>query len=1170
MTLPGLVTANELMAPWGWKRTTQELFPELIARLIQASQPDVHISFPSGDAIANHGKDGIVTNPGIDTPRLPSGQSYWECGTDIDAAKKVKKDYKSYKNSKDPNRANITLVFCVSGNISETAKKALIKVETLNKQWKGMRVLSSDDVYRWLIEFPSIHLWFSQQIGFHPAGLTRMEQIVEDWSNSTDPIFPADLLLNFESLEQQQRLILEKIQTDKDKPLYITGDKEKILPWLGALLEQDTATKGKGIVIDSEISWRGLDLGSKKENLILIPTFKYVFKIEKNKQDHKVVILKENRIRDDSSLDAIHIEFPKEMRLEAIRKVLHVKDSFINHSDEILMNKNFWRYRKLMLTESENSWEVFRDGPLGSFALMLVNSWSEENSKDTKAIELISGVDYPVLENWLYTHENEHISRDRHTWRIELAQASLEKALQKMPHSFLLSYLRVAKKYLLKKEIGVSTQLLEGLTETLVRISMDDSGVRFSKSNITEIKNLALEAFESNFDTYIKKGNLVYSEFRWMKLLCEANPRGIFNFMKKKLKNNKDLEDKKHIYDLLLHLALSPEIGLEVWDAILKEKAEGEEFEEVILSLIDPIYGAISLSPALRQESLLKLSTLNPALGANIALKGLSAHSSLRVFQIGEVQDWKPDWDKRHFIYHHERLVWLEMLISYPSLPAGTLIQLLKMHQRIDSVVKSIEDKSLQRKIKTDANYLIRKEINSDNWTLSDHHELAKIYRKDFEFNKHKSKILRSKILRKSLKSSTQKFGPVGELLYKMAIVEVQYKENSDKLALKILAPHAKQMQDNLLAVQEYFPPQINFGWLLAACGNILKESEYESLTFWSRVGFQKEMNDKDKNYQMHMRKNLNVKTEKFILESLLASDEISFKNIQTVINFSGFNQQAFWKNVRFDLLDEAAMNYVLNDQSILAALPLESKRCLFESLSYTKSQPTVQVIALIVDFLKEEFNSDIITRYQDYRLQDLIVWLSKSDNYIQNYQVEIEILRFIKIKETGIEPSLVNLIFSNPAIFCNFLEKTSSLSRLENAITRVNFNNVFKGDSRLFQSWYNGLKSILKDYSEKAQGRFLRHLGNAMASSLSKADTAYLSMYADFICSEPLDSYIMKALKNTLIEFPFGHSKEKDFKLKKKRVNELISILEAVADDKAEWLEDIKNKMEDPTVAID
>jgi hypothetical protein len=96
------VTANDIKE---WtatnKRRAEEVLPLLVKRLVLASCKPKSVDFPTGDAVAVGGWDGILdVEEGNEF--IPKGKSGWELGTNSNVIKKADSDYNKRTKNPDP------------------------------------------------------------------------------------------------------------------------------------------------------------------------------------------------------------------------------------------------------------------------------------------------------------------------------------------------------------------------------------------------------------------------------------------------------------------------------------------------------------------------------------------------------------------------------------------------------------------------------------------------------------------------------------------------------------------------------------------------------------------------------------------------------------------------------------------------------------------------------------------------------------------------------------------------------------------------------------------------------------------------------------------------------------------------------------------------------------
>lgn len=187
------ISENQLNQ-WGDSRVGQDIFPELIRRLVLAeSGYHPELRFPSGDSVAMQGWDG-ETNVEVASPIIPSGPAGWELGTNKQPKAKADHDYE--QRTQDPLHflsKETTFVFVT---LRRWAKKAeWQKAKKAEGIWKDVRVIDAVDLIQWLERFPAVALWLAHQIGILPPEVRTLDQVWREWSLSTTPPLSVSLVL---------------------------------------------------------------------------------------------------------------------------------------------------------------------------------------------------------------------------------------------------------------------------------------------------------------------------------------------------------------------------------------------------------------------------------------------------------------------------------------------------------------------------------------------------------------------------------------------------------------------------------------------------------------------------------------------------------------------------------------------------------------------------------------------------------------------------------------------------------------------------------------------------------------------------------------------------------------------------------------------------------------
>ena len=151
---------------WADTKECQQLLPELIRRLIEASVTSVdRLSFPAGDAVSVHGWDGIVScNESIDV--VPEGISLWECGATKDKQGKIKHDFGVREDDSLGYDKSTSTFVLVTPRIWEGADEWMREHQN---GWKKVIVYTAVELERWIEMRPSVGMWLAEKLRILPS-----------------------------------------------------------------------------------------------------------------------------------------------------------------------------------------------------------------------------------------------------------------------------------------------------------------------------------------------------------------------------------------------------------------------------------------------------------------------------------------------------------------------------------------------------------------------------------------------------------------------------------------------------------------------------------------------------------------------------------------------------------------------------------------------------------------------------------------------------------------------------------------------------------------------------------------------------------------------------------------------------------------------------------------
>jgi hypothetical protein len=173
----------------GNAQTAQGVIVELIWHLLAGSCPSPReLRIPLGDSIGQHGLDAVLgTSIGFE-PFVPEGESYWEIGTSLRAARKATSDYNDLIKAVPENiRHQATFIFVtpLSGRRDweftwkEDGQASWIEEHRNRKEWKDVRIIDGTKLIQWIHLFPPVELWLAKIISRLP--IQQLETLEQHW-----------------------------------------------------------------------------------------------------------------------------------------------------------------------------------------------------------------------------------------------------------------------------------------------------------------------------------------------------------------------------------------------------------------------------------------------------------------------------------------------------------------------------------------------------------------------------------------------------------------------------------------------------------------------------------------------------------------------------------------------------------------------------------------------------------------------------------------------------------------------------------------------------------------------------------------------------------------------------------------------------------------------------
>lgn len=257
------------------------LLPELVRRLLAASDRVVKWEMPAAESIHASGVDGRVLASSGDA-WIPAGLSLWELSTAKDVRAKARADFVKRRDEAEADQAGST-TFVIVTSRSWPAGQALAREWLAESRWGDVRMIDADMLTAWLSQNPTVHLWISEQLGLRPVHaralsnwwaqlVARSERPADDGSERERFRLPASLLLAGRGEEAEE--LRERASSTEAATAVRAGSREEAIAFVAAALgadDRNAIVAGEpAVVTDPEVFAR---LASQPGNGILIAAF---------------------------------------------------------------------------------------------------------------------------------------------------------------------------------------------------------------------------------------------------------------------------------------------------------------------------------------------------------------------------------------------------------------------------------------------------------------------------------------------------------------------------------------------------------------------------------------------------------------------------------------------------------------------------------------------------------------------------------------------------------------------------------------------------------------------------------------------------------------------------------------------------------------------------------
>ena len=472
---------------WADTKECQQLLPELIKRLIDASVSNVDkLSFPSGDAVYLPGWDGVVScDESIDL--VPAGVSLWECGATKDVKGKIDDDFsKRDENPLGYDKSTSTFVF-VTPRIWTGADDW---VNNHQNGWKKVVVFTAVELEQWIEKRPSVGMWLAKERQILPSReYVLPETYWNRWAQGKEYVLPYEILLP--GREEISKQIVGTCKTASMLSLQALTQNEGIAFAIASILTSDDADKLKSrmIVVTEKDAYN--DLVEHYDNLILLTTVTEGVHYS-TKRGHSVIVASTpaDQIKQAVSLPIIE----KDGFVEALVKMGYDEAKARKIATDTARDINVFRRREGIVLEKPKWFDSIED----LLPAILVGKWTDTVDGDKNVLELLSGMKYEQYEKKLSAHlmeEETPLIHVGNTWRIRSPYEAIDYA-----------------------RTMFTTSILNKFREVCQSLIMDDDPEAIDKINPDVFQ---FRQFKQKYSNIIKKG--VYQTLCLISIVDDSN-----------------------------------------------------------------------------------------------------------------------------------------------------------------------------------------------------------------------------------------------------------------------------------------------------------------------------------------------------------------------------------------------------------------------------------------------------------------------------------------------------------------------------------------------------------------------------------------------------------------------------------------------------------------------
>lgn len=395
------VTSTHL-TQWSDNRSSQDILPILMRRLISATSTVNAMTMPGGDSVNLPGWDGVISVQS-GNPWVPDGLSYWEMGTSKDTAAKAQSDYAKRTQQLQPEQRAVAAFVFITPRRWAGKDSWLSKVRSENK-WSRVLVWDADDLEAWLESSATTSLWFGAQIGINGYGVVAVEQYWSDWQGQSNPAITYQSLVTG---REPSGLVLRNALDKGESFVAVVADSqsEAVAFVCGALLEHGYSKVAA--CVTSEEGWQFVDSNSGIGFVVLADN---QLSNRKAPRDGMTLIVPLAAGDREFNLQGIGLEASQHTQIELRRpRSDEFENALLNlgldHADAARFSRSMGR-----------SWTVFRrqfavnpvikkpiwlsaSNTIALQVLTLVGAWNSRSEGDRLCVEHLANRAYEDVEN---------------------------------------------------------------------------------------------------------------------------------------------------------------------------------------------------------------------------------------------------------------------------------------------------------------------------------------------------------------------------------------------------------------------------------------------------------------------------------------------------------------------------------------------------------------------------------------------------------------------------------------------------------------------------------------------------------------------------------------------------------------------------------------------------